>query len=651
MQSVISISGKDPVVRFAAQELARHLKLATGTALPLVAAKRAATKKVAFRLGVCDDLNIAAPDDLGDGDWICLRPEGDGIILTGSNPRSVLFAVYRYLREIGFRWIRPGKRGLIVPRLDAPVIAVLPVEERPSYHYRTICIEGACSFEHVRDLIDWQAKHGMNGYFIQFEYGAYFFKRWYEHIGNPAWQGEPFSMEQAREVAAKVIAEIKKRGMSFERVGHGWTCEVLGLPTEGWEKYTRKLSSAKQKQLAQINGKRELFHGVPLNTNLCYSDPKVRAAVTKRIADYAAAHPEVDLLHFWLADGSNNQCECENCQTARPGDFYVDMLNELDARLTKANLPTKIVFLIYVDLLWPPQRSTLHNPDRFVLMFAPITRSYAHSFAASPDHGEGMTDYVRNQLQMPKSARANIEYLQAWQKLGARNGFDFDYHLIWACYHDPNQYALARVLHQDIRALEKLNLQGLNSVQNQRISFPHNLLMDVLAHALWNKKRSFEDIARDSFNDAYAEAGPQVHAFFKEMSRLWQPFFEAVYIPAPDAKRIAASRRNIQKMRAVIAAFEPLVSTARPDAPDAIQWSWKYLAKYLQVLNMLLPAYEAYLHRSPDCRAKFEAAFDFLWKNEKSLHEVLDVSQFIGVMGWRIHEAENATETTLAGGV
>ncbi|HVF11262.1 MAG TPA: hypothetical protein VNA16_10685, partial [Abditibacteriaceae bacterium] len=263
MQTIISISGKHPALRFAAQELARHLKLATGATVPVVAASRAGAAKVAFRLGVCDDLNIAAPADLGDGDWICLRPDGDGMILSGSNPRSVLFAVYRYLREIGFRWIRPGRHGMIVPRLSTPIETVALIEERPSYRYRTICIEGACSFEHVRDLIDWQTKHGMNGYFIQFEYGAYFFKRWYEHLGHPTWKGEPFSMDQARQVGDKVIAEINKRGLSFERVGHGWTCEVLGLPAEGWEQYKKKLAPGKQQWLAQIDGKRELFHGVP----------------------------------------------------------------------------------------------------------------------------------------------------------------------------------------------------------------------------------------------------------------------------------------------------------------------------------------------------------------------------------------------------
>ena len=59
----------------------------------------------------------------------------------------------------------------------------------------------------------------------------------------------------------------------------------------------------------------------------------------------------------------------------------MDILNEADAKLTAAGLSTKIVFLIYVDLLWPPLQSRLQKTDRFILMFAPISRSYTESYA------------------------------------------------------------------------------------------------------------------------------------------------------------------------------------------------------------------------------------------------------------------------------
>ena len=52
------------------------------------------------------------------------------------------------------------------------------------------------------------------------------------------------------------------------------------------------------------------------------------------------------------------------------------LLNEIDERLTALGLDTRLAFLIYFELLWPPVTQHLKNPDRFILMFAPITRTY-----------------------------------------------------------------------------------------------------------------------------------------------------------------------------------------------------------------------------------------------------------------------------------
>src|SRR3712207_7338281 len=70
---------------------------------------------------------------------------------------------------------------------------------------------------------------------------AFFLRRWYEHQGHPSWKGEPFNLEKARQIGEKIVGEIEKRGLRFERVGHGWTCAVLGLPKD--RKSTRLNSS------------------------------------------------------------------------------------------------------------------------------------------------------------------------------------------------------------------------------------------------------------------------------------------------------------------------------------------------------------------------------------------------------------------------
>jgi hypothetical protein len=365
----IDVIGDHPVLRFAARELARYLSRATGWR---ISSAGRADQPALFRLGVCSDLGIQPPRKLSiDDDWICIRPaEGGGYLLSGSNPRGVLFAVYRYLRECGFRWLRPGQRGEIIPSLASPIVPGLRVTEAASYRYRTICIEGAVKERHVRDLVDWQAKHGMNGYFIQFHWGSEFFNRWWKHECNPFRKPEPMSQRQMETSVQCILADIPKRGMRLERMGHGWTCAALGLPGEGWDQSSNAVVSPdKVDWLAQIDGKKELFKGVALNTNLNYGNPAARSAVVDALVSYAKANPQVQLLHLWLADDANNHDERPESQAARPSDFYVDMLNELDEKLSAADVSTRIVFLIYVDLLWPPIRSRIKKPDRFVLMF------------------------------------------------------------------------------------------------------------------------------------------------------------------------------------------------------------------------------------------------------------------------------------------
>ena len=80
------------------------------------------------------------------------------------------------------------------------------------------------------------------------------------------------------------------------------------------------------------------------------------------VVKYAKSNPAVDYLHVWLADEYNNVCECEGCRQTTPSDQYVSLLNEIDRRLTAEKLPTRIVFLLYQELLWPPSRRGLRIP-------------------------------------------------------------------------------------------------------------------------------------------------------------------------------------------------------------------------------------------------------------------------------------------------
>ena len=344
------------------------------------------------------------------------------------------------------------------------------------------------------------------------------------------------------------------------------------------------------------------------------------------------------MLHVWQADGAGNHCECEECCKARPSDFYIQMLNELDEKLTVAGLETKIVFLLYGDLLWPPLVERVRNPGRFILMFAPITRSYHKSFADEADSHGRVAPYVRNKMKYPSclpkrvDAPMDLAYLRAWQKQFKGTGFDFDYHLLWPCYFDLNQFTLAKVLHKDIQALAKIGLDGYNSCQTQRHSFPNNLLLDVMARTLWNRKLSFKKIVDESFNDAMGKDGAKAAEFFRQMSRLWLPMRDPIYVDYKDVASANKARKNLPRMRPLMEEFAPIVERNQKHAVPAVRWSWKYVKYYLELLDLLLPAMEAYVTESPETRKLLEKVFDWLWRRERILHPAIDVHMCVNTV-------------------
>jgi hypothetical protein len=72
--------------------------------------------KDGFRLGLLEDFGLKndAKDPKFD-DIIHIDADDKGGILAGSNPRSVLFAVYRFFKLNGCRWLFPGPEGEYIP--------------------------------------------------------------------------------------------------------------------------------------------------------------------------------------------------------------------------------------------------------------------------------------------------------------------------------------------------------------------------------------------------------------------------------------------------------------------------------------------------------------------------------------------------------
>ena len=606
--------GADQTVRFAFDELVRCLRRMDPTLRVegRVYDVRDSAAKGVIWLGL--DGSVPAGLD----DEICIDVTAGVGTITGSNPHSVLIAAYRFLYELGCRWLRPGEDGEILPerKIDADTLQV-QVREKASYRHRAMCIEGINTYEHIHDMIDWLPKVGMNGYFMQFHVPHCFFEGRYNSDIIPVFEGEEkLTAEDVKRIWKSLEEDITRRGLFYHATGHGWTCEPFGIPGGGWFKDETAFPPEVTQYLAQVNGKRELWGGVALNTNLCYSNPEVRERMTDAITAYCQEHSDVDYLHFWLADGTNNHCECDECRKMRPADYYIMLLNELDRKMTAAGVDTKVVFLIYVDLLWEPEHFRIENPDRFVLMFAPITRTYTTAFT-DYDRSETveLSPYDRNHLIMPSSVAENVARLSRWQAQFEGDSFDFDYHLMWDHNNDPGYYECARILHSDMVNLDKIGLNGMVSCQVQRTAFPTGLPLYAMARGLWDKTSDFEAIADEYFEASFGEDGPAVKAYLSTLSKLFHPAYLRGELPRVDAS-----------LAADFAAVEDVVKAFRASHVDAHREesaSWRYLdchGEYCILLSQLL----ALRACGKDSAEKLEAVRRWLDENQERTDHVLD---------------------------
>ena len=442
--------------------------------------------------------------------------QGRGSI-RAARPRALLLGVYDFLRRCGCRFVRPGDKGEVIPKKNISEISV-SADVTPDNRHRGVTIEGAVSLENVLGLVEWLPKAGFNSYFVQFRNAHEFFRRWYSHEGNDLLPPEPLLEEESAEFVGRIAEKLRERDMIYHAVGHGWTAACVGIAANGWKKVP-DLPPEKADWLAQVNGKRGFFKNTPLNTHLCYSKTEVRRAMAEETVKYALAHPEVDVLHFWLADDSNNVCECAECRKKRLSDWYIMMLNEIDERLKAAGLKTKICFLVYLDLYWAPETERIHHPDRFLLMYAPIFRSYTKA-AVCGGEKEADIPYVLNKVVYSDASAPYVRLLRDWKKVFSGDSFDFDYHLMWDINRDFGGETLARVLFEDIRSLPALSLNGLISCQLPRAFYPNGLAFYLMGRALSEPSLTLEEIRKEYYAAAFGKHAEFTRRFYEKTERL-----------------------------------------------------------------------------------------------------------------------------------
>ena len=584
------------VLDFAAEELKKYLRMMMPECGDVeISYEPDATE--GFRLGLLEDFGLPFEgQDAVLDDVIHVETDEKGGILAGSNPRSVLFSVYRFLRENGCRWLYPGVDGDYVPMKD---IEPVSYHKLADHRFRGHCNEGAESQQCMLETIDFYAKQELNIYMMEFRIPFSYYDHYYNHrFNNINRVPEPVSTMQVLQWKRQCETEIAKRGLQFHDMGHGWTADPYGMDTSNrklWKNGTLKLTDECRKYIALRNGERELYRSDPQWTNPCMSQPIVRSIMADAVVEYAKKHSNVDYLHVWLADGTRNHCECEECSKMRPSDWYMMIMNEIDEKLDAAGLDTRIVFIAYVDTLWGPEKIAIKNPKRFSLLYAPITRSYCESFREDSVLPEPLP-YERNAWQTPSSAEENQALLNQWFELWKGDNFAYEYHFWRHQVRDPGGLYIAKRIYEDIRALKYMNLRGIVEDGSQRSFFPNGFAIYVYAETLMNRDCDFEAVKEDYFSHIYGPDWKKAVSLLSRISAAFDyeytsgkksvdPEISNFYNPAM-APQLAKIKELAAEERALVAKHMVM-----PTRPQTVSWRLLgYHATYIGLFADLLIA-------------------------------------------------------------
>ena len=552
--------------------------------------------------------------------------------IAGSNQRSVLMGVYKYLTFAGCRFLRPGDDGEYIPYRDLSDFECC-YRKKADSDFRGQCSEGAASYEHYRDVVYWMPKVGYNMFMIEGFVPYTYMHKWYGHIGNTKLRekGQVTDYGFLEEKIALLEKDIKRTGMQFHCLGHDWMFLKFGVTGKHTE-----LPEESYQYLALRNGKREIKKEL-FYTQLCYSNPEVRRRLAEFVVEYLEQKPYIDYLHLWLADSTNNDCECENCVKMHPSDWYVVLLNDIEKAVTERGLKTRMVFIQYVETVRPPEKMRLANPDKFTLLTA-IGVDYTKGYIKEKYDGE-IPVYERNNYKGFPS-RLALDWTDEWLEMhGGMPSMVFEYRFYIDHYNDIGYMSVSRETHRDMKKLREMGFSGNMSDQTPRNFLPTSLPMMIEAQTLFDLETDFEEFTNDYFVSAFGKDGDKCREYLEKLSDLFSPHLirRGGWVPVEDVgtanvdKEIETWQGNpeyvakLKQIPEVVDAFLPTIEKNSKLQDECHALSWKYLLYHARIVKGISDVFASAGANDIDSAVqKFNALVDEMSEFELDIHRVFD---------------------------
>jgi hypothetical protein len=311
-------------------------------------------------------------------------------IIEGAGRIGTLYGVYRYLEELGVKFIGLGEKGTILPVSYVPIPSDLKIIENPSYLTRGFYTWNDRKTD--REFFLWMARNKLNYWTVENQPVKLLKKLGLKlSVGGHRTQGIVFNSDDEYPYNHPKFKNDESKPVDNYKVGNEYSGDTNN---DGKLSYFE----AHPEWYGMKDGKRIKItysdNASQTGTNFCTSNEDARTEFAKRITQQliSGEWKYVDLFEFWLFDGGPNLwCTCDRCKQA--GDSYsdrllnvtYDILKELNRvrQSGKLNRRVEVSSIAYHATLDPPTKPLPEDYDykNSSITFFPIGRCYVHSFA------------------------------------------------------------------------------------------------------------------------------------------------------------------------------------------------------------------------------------------------------------------------------
>ncbi|MFA5865465.1 MAG: DUF4838 domain-containing protein [Phycisphaerae bacterium] len=280
--SIVVAKDAIPAERFAAEELALHIKQMSGADLKIID-DTGPLPKHAILLGrprYLVDIGVKS-------DWLQLGKEGyrirtlgSHLIIAGGRPRGTMYGVYDLLQEHwGCRWFTMDTS--VVPRKSTLNVPDLNAIHRPVFEFRDVMVAGG-------------------------SYGQ----------GCPGQYDESDIRDDL--YAARNHWNFKIRAFQNKDERYGGSFRILYGPSHNyrWLVDPDKYSTEHPEYYALSKGKRLSYKFSVNEAELCLTNPDVVRVAAQTISGWLREHPDADMCFIGQSD-TPQYCKCDNCTASR----------------------------------------------------------------------------------------------------------------------------------------------------------------------------------------------------------------------------------------------------------------------------------------------------------------------------------------------